>query len=60
VTVNIESPEGGDPDGVKKLDKQKPQIANLWRSIAREQVDAVLTHRKFEFANIQGGFVRLI
>jgi len=55
VTVNIESPEGGDPDGARKLDKQKPQIANLWRSIAREQVDAVLTHRKFEFANIQGG-----
>lgn len=53
VSVDIEPAGGDDPARIDALDRQFPAIARLWRAIAGEQVDAVLTQRPFDMLNIR-------
>jgi hypothetical protein len=53
VTVDILPPEGVDPAKIKELDSKLPEVAHLWRAIASEQVDSVLTQRAFDLAKIR-------
>jgi microcompartment protein CcmL/EutN len=53
VSVDIEPAGGDDPARIDALDRQFPAMARLWRAIAGEQVDAVLTQRPFDMLNIR-------
>jgi hypothetical protein len=53
VTVDIEPASGDNPARIEAMDRDPPATAHMWRAIAAEQVDAVLTHRPFDMANIR-------
>jgi hypothetical protein len=54
VSVDIDPPSGGDPKRLADAMSQRPAVFGYFRTVAREQVDAVLTHRAFSFAAVSG------
>ena len=54
VSVDIVPPERADPKVWAKALSEQPAMFRYFRSVAREQVDAVLTHRAFSFAAVSG------
>ena len=54
VSVDIVPPPRADPKVWAKALSQQPAMFRYFRSVAREQVDAVLTHRAFSFAAVSG------
>jgi hypothetical protein len=54
VSVDIDPPSGADPKLLAKAMMQRPAVFGYFRTVAREQVDAVLTHRAFSFAAVSG------
>jgi predicted small lipoprotein YifL len=54
VSVDIGARPGADPQAVAKALSQKPAVERYFRTIAREQVDSVLTRRPFRFEAISG------
>ena len=53
VTVDLAPPPGVDAARLQALFDQHPAMAKLFRSVAAEQVDSVLTARPFSFSNIR-------
>ncbi len=54
VSVDIVPPARADPKVWAKALSEQPAMFRYFRSVAREQVDAVLSHRKFSFAAVSG------
>jgi hypothetical protein len=54
LTVDLMPPPQADPAKFKALFDQHPGMGGLFRNIAQEQADSVLTHRPFSYANISG------
>jgi hypothetical protein len=54
VSVDVEPLPGADPKVFAKAVSDRPAVFRYFRSVAREQVDSVLTHRPFSFAAISG------
>jgi hypothetical protein len=54
VSVDIEPRSGVDPKLLAKAMAQRPAVVRYFRTVAREQVDAVLTHRDFSFPAVSG------
>ena len=53
VSVAIQPVAGTDVARFERLLTQRPAIAGMFRSITSEQVDAALTNRAFNFANVR-------
>ena len=54
ISVDIDPPSGGDPKRLAEAVAQRPAMFGYFRTVAREQVDAVLTHRAFNFGAVSG------
>ena len=54
VAVDVEPSATANKDAFAKGMAEKPAVANMFRAIVSEQVDAALSKRDFEFANIRG------
>ena len=54
VTVDVEPPSNGDPKRLAEAASLRPEVFHYFRTVAREQVDSVLTHRAFSFAAVSG------
>ena len=54
VSVDIDPPSGADPKRLAEANSQRPAVFRFFRTVAREQVDSVLTHRAFSFAAVRG------
>jgi hypothetical protein len=54
VSVDIDPPAGADPKRLAEAESQRPAVFSYFRTVAREQVDAVLTRRAFNFAAVSG------
>ena len=54
VSVDIEPLSGADPRLLDKAMSERPAVFRYFRSVAREQVDSVLTRRAFSFAAVSG------
>lgn len=54
VSVAVESASDADPKRVAEAMAKQPAIFRYFRTVAREQVDSVLTHRTFNFAAVGG------
>ena len=54
VSVDIDPPSGGDPKALAKAVSQRPLMFRYFRTVAREQVDAVLRRRAFSFGAVSG------
>jgi hypothetical protein len=52
VTVDIRPAAGVDKTAFDKNMNDNPAVADLFKAIAREAVDAGLAHRQFAFANV--------
>lgn len=53
VSVSLKPPPGGDKAAFDSTIGGHPAVADMFRAIASEAVDAGLTHRAFAFANIR-------
>jgi hypothetical protein len=53
VAVDVKPGSSAQASAFAKGMEQKPAVAAMFRSIASEQVDATLSHRDFNFANIR-------
>jgi hypothetical protein len=54
VSVDIDPPSGADPKLLAKAMSERPAMFGYFRTVAREQADAVLTHRAFSFGAVSG------
>jgi hypothetical protein len=54
VSVDVEPLSSTDPKLFAKAVEQRPAMFGYFRTVAREQVDAVLSHRDFNFSAVSG------
>ena len=54
VSVDIGPPSGADPKLLAKGVAERPAMFQYYRTVAREEVDSVLTHRAFNFGAVSG------
>jgi hypothetical protein len=54
VTVDVQPLSSADPKAWAKATSRNPEMFRYFRTVAREQVDAVLTHRDFRFSAVSG------
>lgn len=53
VAVDLKPPSSGEAEAFAKRMAGRPAVATMYRTITSEQVDAALSHRDFDLANIR-------